>query len=160
MDRVQQFIVSITCGAILCAIVKTFFNKSSPFFGPVNLICGIFLVILFVLPWANIRLSDYSSLLQEFELEAAAASKEGSAYYKESMKAFITEKTQAYILDKAAEADLTVDAMVYLTDSDPPYPERIMITGNASPLQRERLSRQLCQNLNIAEENLIWNCVP
>lgn len=160
MNTIHQFLISLTCGAVLCAIIKVFFCKNSVFFTPMKLLCGIFLVILFVTPWADIRFTEFQSFLQEYELQAVAAADTGMAYYEESVEAFITERTQAYILDKAADAALTVQADVYLADCDPPYPQKIIITGHASPLQRQSLSKQLCQNLNISEENLIWNGIP
>ncbi len=156
MDKIHTYLLTLTCGAVLCGLICSFFSKKNPQSTIIKFLCGLVMTILFLSPWTEFSFSDYDYLLDGLQLEANAISEEGAAFYDESYRAIIKEETQTYILDKALNLGLTVEAWVELSDTDPPKPETVILTGNASPVLREKLTKQLSTDLDMPREQLIW----
>lgn len=156
MDNIRQYILSITGAAMICSICLAFFRKKSAYSSVIKMISGLFLTIVFIAPLVDFRFDKYVSFFESFSLEAEASAGIGSDYYEESFVALIKEKTEAYILDKAAQMGFSVQAEVTIGDGDPPLPTAVILEGNLPPLRRKMLTEQLSTDLNIAKENLVW----
>ena len=68
----------------------------------------------------------------------------------------ITDKTCAYILDKAETLRAQLTVQVILSDEELPVPERIYLTGQASPYARSMLQRLIEEELGVPKERQIW----
>ena len=74
----------------------------------------------------------------------------------QAMTELIKEKSQAYILDKAAELDASITADVTISEEELPKPLSVVISGQVSPYNRKRLESILETDLGIAKENQVW----
>ncbi len=156
MDRIHTYLLAVTSCAVLCGLMCSFFPKKNMLSEMIKLLCGLVMTIIFISPWTEFSFSDYNYLIDGLKVEASSASDEGKAFYNDTYRSIIIEETQTYILDKALNLGLTVEALVELCDTDPPKPEIVVITGNASPILREKLTNQLSTDLDIPREQLIW----
>ena len=68
----------------------------------------------------------------------------------------ITDKTTAYICDKAADLGCELDITVIVSSEAPYPPQEIMLEGNASPYGKKILSDIITTELNIPPEDQIW----
>ncbi len=155
MERVSEYILSVVCAAILCAILTGISGEKGSTASIRKLICGIFLCFTVIAPLGNFRLTDVLEPIGDIRQEALATSAMGQTLYLGSLTQVITEQTEAYILDKARSLGLGLTVRVYTDDNGKPY--RVDLTGNATDSDREALSQVLESELGIPKERQIWN---
>lgn len=153
MVQFQQFIGSVICCALVCAIVPLFAGESEKQI--LRLICGVFLTVTVLSQLMNIDVeSMFASLDLRQDYEEAAS--EGTAMAKESLSQIIKAETEAYILDKAGAAGLDITVNVRLGNEETPLPAAVTITGSVSPGQKKWLSQLLHEQIGIPEEAQKW----
>ena len=155
MDGIRQYIFTVIAAALLCGVLSSIFHqgKSKDL---LRILCGIFLAFTVLKPITGVDLSDIleESLIFESDAEQTAALGENMAY--QAMTELIKEKSQAYILDKAAELDASITAEVTVSEEEPPKPLSVVISGQVSPYNRKKLESILETDLGIAKENQVW----
>ena len=97
---------------------------------------------------------DYFSDIQS---DAKAVTNQAISETKEDFFRRIKEQTETYILDKASELGLSIDATVQYSTKGEIKPKQVIITGDASPYKKMELKRFIATQLNIPEEAQIWN---
>lgn len=155
MEGLRQYVISVTTAAIVCGMLTAVLKKGT-MQSLVKLLCGFFLAFTFLNPIGKLELK---ALPENWALDYQAASdaaQEGERYARNSLAEIIKEQTEAYILDKAAELGLSLDAEVILSGDEIPIPEGVRITGQASELARWRMESYLEKELGIAKENQTW----
>lgn len=115
------------------------------------------MVVCIVQPISLLRFPDLKDLELPYFQDASAASAQGEIIARTTLESIISERTEAYILDRAAELDMSVQVQVVLGDGDEPVPEAVVITGQWMPLQREKLERIIEDELSITKEYQTWN---
>ena len=155
MDGIRQYIFTVIAAALLCGVLSSIFHqgKSKDL---LRILCGIFLAFTVFKPITGVDLSDIleESLIFESDAEQTAALGENMAY--QAMTELIKEKSQAYILDKAAELDASITAEVTVSEEETPKPLSVVISGQVSPYNRKKLESILETDLGIAKENQVW----
>ena len=154
MAALGEYIVSVTVTALLTGIVSGFL-KETPGEKYGKLVCNLVLLMAVLRPaaqWQAWKLpetafpaADGSSLISDAWYDAQNALGE-----------IIKQKSEAYILDKAAAMGLELTARVGLSSDDPPVPVCVEITGAVSPYMKLRLEEMILEGLNIAKENQVW----
>ncbi len=156
MEGVRKYLLSVICAAVICSVVNTLTGKKTANGGIIKLISGLFMALTLISPLVQIRLTDYGDYFNDFSLDAHTAVTYGEAAAIDEMRTIIKSQTEAYIFDKAASMDATVDVEVTLNDDYPPVPIGVKITGSLSPYSKEILSGYIANDLGISKEDQIW----
>ena len=157
MDNIRQYLLSITAAAVICAIINALSGKKGTTSAVVKLLSGLFLTLSVISPLLNLEHLDFSLFSGDLTEQAASAALQGERMAFDAVGEIIKQRTQAYILDKAASMDLDIEVEVQLDDTDLPKPCAVAIKGTVSPYSREVLSQYIANNLAIAKEDQQWS---
>lgn len=155
MDMIREYAVSIIAAALLCSIVANLPN-SGTVKSIVRMVCGMILTLTMIAPLRKVDLSLQYPVTSFFPDAAAEASAAGEDLSRKAIQKIIKEKSEAYILDKAAELHADITAEVILTTEELPVPEAAVISGSISPYAKQQLGKLLETQLGIAKERLEW----
>ncbi len=156
MRALGEYIVSISAAAFLCGIVNSLAPKGAAK-EIIKLVGGLFLVFTVIRPIADIKIPDLIAVGRSFQEEAEAAAQAGAEMAQTETVLGISEQLEAYILDKAGELGLTLEAEVELDKDGSFLPEKICLTGDASPLARKEMMAFLQRDLGVTEEEIQWS---
>lgn len=155
MVWLTQYIASVTASAMICGILLGVM-KQGQLQGILRIICGIFLTICVLQPITEVSNWNIDNWVLPKLEEGEGAVSEGRHHAETAMEIFITQETQAYILDIAKELGLEILVRVELSREDPPIPIGVTINGHGTPYQKLCLEDRISQELNIPKENLQW----
>lgn len=114
-------------------------------------------MLLHVLAPLSGGLADFAQYLSGLELRQDAVTSGIEVENRQIMGTIITEKTEAYILDKAASLGAAVEAEVGIRQgSHYPYPWDCVIRGALTEAQKDALRRDLELSLGIPEERQVY----
>ena len=158
MERIRQYIFMLICMAILCGLVQEFFDNNTTQKKLLKFAAGILMVIVAMTPLiGQERLQFNWNLSGDLNQETQDALSIGQEQADSMLRQIITSQTQAYILDKATSMGAELSVEVALSDTEPPIPEAVVLSGDASPYVRKQLSHILLTDLEISEDKLQWN---
>lgn len=141
--------MGVLCAAFICSIVTSVGGAGQ---GTRKLICGIFMALALLHPLGSLDLPELT--LDPYVEEAETAVKAGQAQARAARNEIITGSLEAYILTKAKELDLAVEAEVTLTADG--LPASVILSGSASPSEREALTSSIAAALGIGKEDIEW----
>lgn len=144
--------MGVICAAFLCAVVNSI---GGPGQGTRRLISGIFLALSLLHPLGSLELPELT--LDSIRRDAASIIEDGTAQAADAKNEFITDALEAYILTKAEELGLAVEASVTLSPEG--TPKAVELTGTASPSERDALLDELSRELGLGKEALTWKQV-
>lgn len=156
MGDVQQYLLTVTAAAMVCAVVNTLSGPKGTVKAVLKLLTGLFLALSVISPWLDIGQLNLSSFTDDLQNEAVDAVSLGETMALDSVGRIIKEKTAAYILDKAESLGLDIVVEVTLDSSNPPQPCAVKIDGATSPYAKDILMQYIEDNLKIAKENQSW----
>jgi len=156
MEGIPQYLISVTAAALFCGIINSFTMKKSTGSTIIKLLTGLLMVVTVLSPWPNIDLREFTDYTLDLSADAQEAMSVGEVYAKSQTQEIINQRTQAYILDKAALLGIEVNVAVTLDDGSPPKPRGVTISGEASPYAKNVLQQYIESNLAIPKENIIW----
>lgn len=145
----RAYLLGVLCAAFLCSIVTSIGGAGQ---GTRKLLCSVFLALSLLHPLGSLELPQLS--LDPFRDEAEKAVQYGQTQARDAQNDIITDALEAYILTKASELDLTVEASVTLTADG--LPDSVTLTGRASPSEREALSSSITAALGLGKEDIRW----
>ena len=155
MEELRQYILSVITISLLCGIFQMFFAESN-IGAIVKLITGLMITITVVSPiirGSNLSFSAYfDSISADGELAVAI----GEELAADTASAFIKDKTETYICDKASAMGAVISADVILTDDALSVPSEVTIKGNVSPYVKKQLSDWIQNDLCIDEDKQTW----
>ena len=143
MSALSGYLMRLICAAILCALVGSMGGSSQ---GLRRLIAGVFLTLTALSPVGSLELPELDP--GQLHADAQAAVREGKEQANEMKTDIILRACEAYIWNKAAEMGLELDSEG--------LPRRLTLTGRASPLERQKLTQMLMQDLGLGREDVIW----
>ena len=147
----RAYLLRLICAAILTALVDALAGSGAGS-GIRRLTAGIFLTLVaFSLP-GSLELPEFD--LEEYRRQAEAVVSDGKEQASSVQSDIISESLAAYIGTKAGELGLTVTAEIRLDEELRPC--AAMLTGAASPLQRQELTDTLVRELGLAKEAVTW----
>lgn len=156
MSDIAAYLLSVMSAAIICALLNDLFQKKDGVSGVIRMITGVFLSITLLQPILNFSLSDALWWVEDYSIEASGIVAEGEQMANTAMKECIKEQTEAYILNKAKQMQVSIVVEVELNDDDPPIPVAVAITGKLTPYAKSSLKQFLVSEIGIAKENLLW----
>ena len=154
MSGLREWLLGLLAAAMLGMVCHTLGGEDRP---GLRLTTGLVLLLVLCSPVVRFDLSDVSQLLAQTRAEAEAITADAD----DALAVRISEQTEAYILDKAAELGLALQAEVTVAVGEYyPYPAAVSLTGHSTTAQRRRINQWICQDLAIAEEDITWNELP
>lgn len=156
MVSVREYIFSVTCAAILCGVLGSFFDKKGASGSLLKLISGLFLAFTVISPVLRVDLMDAMSFAEVYAADGEAAAAMGEIYAREELAAIIKSEAEAYILDKARYLGAEVRVSVTLSGDDIPVPTGVIVEGSISPYAKTVLASQIADELGIAKEDQQW----
>ena len=156
MDGIGRYLLSVICVSVIVAIVTGFVGKKTASAGIIKLISGVFIIFTVVAPVVKVEFQELQDFYNGISFDAGKIAKQGELMAQQSTQAIIKEQLEAYILDKASSLNLDVDVSITLKDTDLATPEKITISGNASPYGKEMLQAFLVEEIGIPEEMQLW----
>lgn len=155
MEAIREYLLSVTMAAIVCAIAKRLLDRKGTPAAMGKLLTGLFMTVTVLAPLAGVSLGPIGDMTADFRQHAQRAVEEGEKYAADALRQGITERTQAYILDKAEDIGANICVEVILSEDLYPVPSQVKISGDISPIARNKL-KGILKELGISEENQIW----
>ena len=147
----RAYLLRLICAAILTALVDALAGSGAGS-GIRRLTAGIFLTLVAVSLAGSLVLPELD--LEEYRCQAEAVVSDGKEQASSVQSDIISESLAAYIGTKAGEMGLTVTAELRLDEDFRPC--AVVLTGAASPLQRQELTDTLVRELGLAKEAVTW----
>lgn len=151
MSGAAGYLLRLICGAFVCALVLAIAGDG-PGGGIRKLVAGVFLAFLALSPLGEMELPRLD--LEEYRQAAEAAVREGTDQADDARFDIISHNCEAYILNKAAELDLSLTVQVHLDGEG--MPDAVTLTGPVSPAERENLSSCIARDLGLGKEAQTW----
>ena len=145
---------------MICAIVTKLMGGKGSLGALTKLITGVFLLFTLIRPLYSLDLLGAAQWWQGYDEQAAQAVAQGKEQARKSMAELITQRTQAYILDKAQALNTALEVEVTLSDDEIPVPVKVRLKGKVSPYAKGRLQQIVTEELGIEKENQIWISTP
>ena len=155
MAFLRQYVLSVVAAALLCSIVSGL-TRGSKAKELLRLLCGIFLAVTALQPLLGFDIDEWLKESFPYREEAKQSVALGEDLARSAKADIIKEKTEAYILDKAAALNTNLTVEVSVCQEGEPVPERMVIRGQISPYAKGRLETILLEDLGIAKENQVW----
>jgi len=146
----REYLLGVICAAFLCALAGAIGGEGR---GLRKWAASLFLVLTLLRPLGLGELPEFT--IGPYLEEAEAAAQAGAEQAQDARNEIISAALEAYILTKAAELDLELEAAVTVHPDG--TPDRVELSGAASPAERETLTRILTKELGIGREELRWS---
>lgn len=157
MGSASAYIISVIAVCLCCAIVQKLVGQGSTNAVVIKYLCGITIAIAAITPVLKINISGVSDYLDRIQFESSAYANTATDAANNELRTVISEKTKAYILEKASNYDcdiLHVD--VFVSADSIPVPDGVTIAGTYSPYIKNQISGLIASNLGISKENQQW----
>lgn len=156
MASLGKYLLGIFACALICGIAMELVGKKSGNGPLIRFLCGVFMLLCVVCPLLDIRVGPLTDLTGQIRQEANVIVQDGKNLAKDHYRAGITQRTQAYILDKAVSLGADIEAEVILSEDDYAAPKSVTVRGRISPYAKGLLSAWLESELGIEAEEQIW----
>ncbi len=156
MFSLRQYILSVASAAVICAVVQQLSDKKGAVQSILRIVTGLFLMFTVLQPLVDIRLTGIADVAYGFTDDAQTAVYAGKKYSHEAISSIIKDRTEAYILDKAAQFNAQLDVQITLSNDDIPKPIGVLIQGAISPYGKQSMKELIDNDLGIPEEAQLW----
>lgn len=156
-EWIRQWIIGITCGAMLCAVLQAFLPKGG--LGKAGRLAGgLVLLIVTVQPLIGLDYDCLARTLTEYRLAESGYTGSLTEMSGSLLKEIIEEQTEAYILDKAEEIGFQCEAAVTYDwdETGVPYPSAVRIVSSATGEQEARLARVIEAELGVPAGSQVY----
>jgi len=154
MDEVYQYILLVICTVMLCGIVVLIFPEKENTL--IKLVTGLAVTGVVLSPLFEQNTWNIEEYFDHFSVDPGVVTSDGEEMARQTSAMFIKEKTEAYVLNKAAEFGADIDVDIMLSDQSLPVPKEITVSGSVSPYVKKQLSTVIERELGIAENVQLW----
>lgn len=119
-----------------------------------HLLSGILLAVVILMPLSEIRLNDFLDLTQYQPESSDYLLARGTETADEAKRQYITERYEAYILDKAKALGAEILPIVQVDETFLPIFAEIQ--GDLEPQVQKKLEQMLVLDMGITKENQRW----
>jgi len=158
-ELVRVWVLGLTGAAFLAAIAMTLTPKGRPR-AVVGLVTGMVTIVALIAPILEFDYAAYGRNVGEFEASLEVRAREWEDARERLTSRIISERSEAYILDKAESLGLVgldVEVATARDESGWLFPDRVWLTGHYSVEQRNALSEFLAGTLGIPAERQYWS---
>lgn len=156
MDGIKGYILTVITAALIASVAVGVLGKNGLHGTMIKLLAGLFLSVTVISPLAKIQFRNLSSYFSDLNVDASAIITEAEEEVLNAKREIIIDQVEAYILDEATKLGLDLSVTVSISDDTSLVPDRITITGNASPYKKTRLQTWITSDLGIPEEQQVW----
>lgn len=156
MEVITEYLLSVTGAGILCAIIRNLFGSKQSYGKLIQAVCGVFMAITVFAPIVNFKLNDFDGYFNDIHSTAQDIVEKGSNTALNAMSEIIKQQSESYILDKATAIGADIQVQIQMTESNPPVPKEVILSGNISPYDKKVISQYITMNFGISEENQQW----
>ncbi len=152
-DWLKNWLMGVTCTAMFLALAESVVPN-----GTVKKVCrlagGLAMLLAVVSPVVRLDGGAVADALAGYRREAASYRETLAEQNDELYRSIISERAAAYIVDKAAEVDISCQAEVTIgyDDNGTLCPWEVTARGKWTPLARETVGRILADDLGIPAE--------
>ena len=153
----KQYFLTLITVVFFTAVLTALFGRKKG--GIVRLICGVLIFLTAIAPIAKLDTNAIAKAISNLQLQEIKPLTEPLQKNRELVSAIISERTTAYIWDKATQLGFTPQSVeVQTADEEPPYPISVRIAGDFTPPQKQTLSALIATELAIpaASQEWIW----
>lgn len=154
MRGLAEFVGTVTAAAAVCGILGELMPKG-PSRQILKLTGALFLAFSMLQPLSQLKLPALQEVTDRLRTEGSLAADLGEEMASQEQIRCITQSLQTYILDKAEALGLTLTVELNL-EEESYLPCQVVLSGEAAPLAKQRLTEQLVQELGIAKEEILW----
>lgn len=158
-DLIRTWILGLTAVAFLTAIAMTLTPKGRAR-AVVGLVSGLVTIVALIAPIAEFDFNAYAQNFGGFEAQMETRIEEMEAAQERLTSLLISQRSQAYIWDKAERlglGHLAVEVATTLGADGWPVPDRVWIVGAVSPGDRQILSEFLTDTFGIPVNRQYWS---
>lgn len=152
----KSYIISILGISICCGIIRHLTKNKGTVSAIIDAICAVAVSIVVLSPLITVRIPELRSYTDMVQAEADIYIQQGTDLSIKQMRDIITQRTYAYIHDKATSMDCSLDISVGLSDGEIPIPVYVELSGSFSPYIKTQLSQVIESELGIAKEMQRW----
>ena len=154
MDGIRSYLLSVILVAVICSLLPELLREGTVR-TLVKTACALVLTVTVLKPLGNISL-DFTEVFPSFQDSAVFAAEEGENLAADVTREVIKERSEAYILDKAAQLGVEIRVEVELLREPPYSPAAVRISGAVSPQARGALEELLADEFQIPKEAQEW----
>jgi hypothetical protein len=156
MDAIRRYLLALSAAALLCGTAMTLLPKGGVR-RMAELVCGLFMICAALGPLMKLDEASLARSIASFRLQAEEQRTGVELRNRELVSAIIKEKTETYILDKASDMGLALEAEVTMEEKEgSPYPRAVRLKGRASAQQKAALAAYIEENLAIPADRQEW----
>ena len=157
MDAWKEYILDILMVSICVSIFLQFLPDSGRK-DLLHLLSGILLTVVILQPLSEIRLEDFVNIQKYLPESSDYLLEQGIEAADEAKRQYITDRCEAYILDKAKALGAEILPVIRVDETFlPVYAE---IQGNLEPQVQKTLEQMLVLDMGITKENQRWTGNP
>ena len=157
MSQIAKYLFSVIASTFVVSIISIIPGSKTSLSAIIKIICGLFLVLTVVSPLSNIQLKVPTELLSSVSVDCNAIIEDATTIAYDAKAAIIIDQVSAYVLEKANTFDCNLQVNITVSDDDPPIPASITLSGNISPVARQKLESIIEKDLGIPMECQLWN---
>ena len=157
MDGIREYLVQVTAAGMICGVVNMIAGKKGSVAASVRIMTVILMTVTMASPLVRLRLTGISDFLSDIRYDGSMYAQQGSQTSKDAVSDIIRERSEAYILDKAALLGADIRVELTLSRDALPIPVSVTIYGAVSPVSRQRLQKLIRDDLGIPLEAQTWN---
>ena len=156
MDSIRQYLLTVLCGAFICAIVIRLAGNYRLCAKIIKLVASIFLSLAVVSPVLKLDLQKITEQFTITEESGTSIVSDSQITALEETAAIIIERTETYIKDKATMYGANLNVSVCISDITTLLPDEVVIQGNISPYGKSVLTSIIEEDLGIPKGKQIW----
>lgn len=156
MNGVKTYLLTVTAGALVCALVQEVAGGKGTAGKVLSLCCGVFLLLCAFSPLLHLEVPESIDIWGDYKAQANGIVDRTSLAVREQTSMVITQRTEAYILDKAQGMGADVRVQVELGEDGVPCFVRLQ--GQVTPFIRKKLAWVIESDLGIPVGQQRWSC--
>lgn len=155
MEAIREYLLGVSAAALVCGIATKLIRKGM-IGSVVKLMAGVFVALAVAAPLVEIRLDALSDLTLDAQTDAAQVAADGENSARQAMAQIISQKSAAYILDKAEALGASLTVEVTVSADGYPVPCSVELAGRVSPYAKSVLAAYISDQLGIDTEEQTW----
>ena len=158
MELLRNWISALTAASAAAAIARQI-TPSGPVKKMTELSCAIMLLGVMLSMVVKPDMETLAGSMSEYRRTTAVLTEDMETVERQLLRSFIEEQCAAYILDEAAKMEIeNIQVSVSAKWRDENWvPYEAQITGETTPMARQRLESFIESELGISAERQYWN---
>ena len=153
MNGIREYLMSVCCGGLLCAMVVMISGEKSASSKLVKLLTGIFLATVILKPSISLKLSDWQRAGTDLMEISQSVVAEGERLAKETISQKATLTAEKLVREEAEKLGCNLEITLLWEEE---MPAEITLKGNASPYAKSVIADWITSNMGLPKEAQTW----